>query len=81
MTIEIFTAPNCSDGNAAMAILREHDLRFVEFNIASPASMAAFRARLPRGRSIPQIIINGECIGGYESLRLREKRGELAGST
>lgn len=81
MTIEIFTTPNCSRCSAVKAILREHGLEFVEFNIASPASMAAFRARLPRDRSIPQIFINGENIGGYEDLRQREVLCGLAEGT
>lgn len=81
MMVEIFATPNCSRCNAAKAILREHGLEFVEFNISSPASMAAFRARLPRDRSVPQIIINGENIGGYEDLQQREALGELAEGT
>ena len=77
MKIEIFAAPNCGPCEAAKAMLREHHLEFVEFNIGSPASMAAFRSRLPGAWAIPQILIDGRHIGGYKELRLREARGDL----
>ena len=79
MRIEIFTAPSCGSCDSAKAILREHRLEFVEFDIASPASMAAFRARLPGVRSIPQILIDGRHIGGYEELRLHVGLDEVDG--
>lgn len=77
MEINIFTAPNCDTCNSAKALLREYHLEFVEFNIASPASMAAFRARLPGVQTIPQILIDGRHVGGLEELRLHLGRGEV----
>ena len=72
MKIEIFVATNCGSCTAVTAFLRKHRIEFVEFDIASPASMATFRARLPGAESVPQILIDGRHIGGYEDLRLCE---------
>lgn len=71
MQIEIFTGPNCSWCAAAKALLVERGQPFVEYDISDPAHFAAFGARLPRHRSIPQVFIDGEHIGGYEDLRIR----------
>ena len=79
MRIEIFAAPSSKFCDSAKAFLREHCLEFAAFNIASPASMAAFRARVPGVQSIPQIFIDGRHIGGYEELRLHVGRGEVGG--
>ena len=69
--IEIFTGPGCGYCDAAKALLERHRLAFTERNVSDPAVQAEFRERLPRVRSIPQIFIDGEHIGGYEDLALR----------
>ena len=69
--IEIFTGPGCGYCDAAKALLRSHRMAFTERDVSDPAVQAEFRERLPRIRSIPQIFIDGEHIGGYEDLELR----------
>ncbi|MEM7021623.1 MAG: glutaredoxin [Pseudomonadota bacterium] len=69
--IEIFTGANCSYCDAAKALLSEHKLAFLERDMADPSVRTEFRTRLPRERSIPQIFIDGEHIGGFEDLKLR----------
>lgn len=78
MRVEMFTAPNCSYCEAAKRLLAEHGIGFVERDASDPAVRAEFRERLPREKAVPQILIDGEHIGGYEDLRLRAERGELA---
>lgn len=77
--IEIFTGPNCAFCDAAKALLREKGLAFEEIDLAAdPAHIDAFRTRLPRVKSIPQIFVDGEHIGGLEDLRVRLADGRLA---
>ncbi len=71
MEIEIFTGPGCGYCEQAKALLARHQLAFTERDVSDPAVQAEFRARLPRIRSIPQIFIDGEHIGGFEDLELR----------
>lgn len=71
--IEIFTGPGCGYCEAAKALLTRHKLAFTERDVSEPAVLAEFRERLPRIRSIPQIFIDGEHIGGYEDLELKLK--------
>ena len=71
MDIEIFTGPNCGYCTAAKALLAERKRAYVEKDITEPGVMAEFRQRLPRQKSIPQVFIDGEHIGGYDDLRLR----------
>ena len=66
--IEIFTGPGCGYCDAAKALLKRRRLTFTERDVSDPAVQAEFRERLPRVRSIPQIFIDGEHIGGYEDL-------------
>jgi len=69
--IEIFTGPGCGYCEAAKALLKRHNLTFTERDVSDAAVLSEFRERLPRIKSIPQIFIDGEHIGGYQDLGLR----------
>ncbi|MDH3666844.1 MAG: glutaredoxin 3 [Paracoccaceae bacterium] len=76
--IEIFTGPNCVYCESAKALLRETGLAFDEIDLdADPANLKDFRARLPRVKSLPQILVDGVHIGGLEDLRLHLAEGQL----
>ncbi|MGI9354102.1 MAG: glutaredoxin family protein [Rhizobiaceae bacterium] len=69
MEVEIFTGPGCGYCDKAKALLKEHELAFSERDISETEGIREFRERLPRVKSIPQIFIDGEHIGGYDDLR------------
>lgn len=71
--IEIFTGPECGYCEAAKALLKRHELTYTERDVSQPDVLAEFQRRLLRVRSIPQIFIDGEHIGGYEDLELKLK--------
>ena len=69
--IEIFTGPGCGYCDAAKELLKSRELAFTERDVSDQTVAREFRERLPRVRSIPQIFIDGEHIGGYEDLELK----------
>ena len=75
--IEIYTGPGCGFCARAMELLTDQGLAFVEHDISDPAVREAFLARLPRVKSIPQIFIAGEHIGGYDDLEMLAEKGAL----
>ncbi len=75
--IEIYTGPGCGFCTRAKVLLAEQGLAFVEHDISDPAIREEFLARLPRVKSIPQIFIAGEHIGGYDDLEMLAERGQL----
>ena len=74
--IEVFAGPGCSYCDRAKTALRERRLAFVELDISDQTVLAEFRSRLPRTKSIPQIFVDGEHIGGFEDLMLQLKQME-----
>ena len=72
--IEVFIGPGCSYCDRAKAALQVRGMDFVERDISDEHVLAEFRERLPRVKSIPQIFVDGEHIGGYEDLMLRLKK-------
>ncbi|MGI9389959.1 MAG: glutaredoxin domain-containing protein [Boseongicola sp.] len=71
MEVEIFTGPNCGYCSAAKSLLDKRGIGYAERDMQDATVRQEFADRLPRMRSIPQIFIDGEHIGGFEDLRLR----------
>ncbi len=77
--IEIFSGQNCGYCTAAKRLLDLKGLTYADYDIsADDTHREEFARRLPRARSIPQIFISGEHIGGYDDLVLLNESGGLA---
>ena len=69
--VEIFTGPMCGYCTAAKALLDQHAMAYTERNVRDPEVMNEMRERLPGAKTIPQIFIDGEYVGGYDDLRAK----------
>ena len=69
--VEIFTGPRCGYCHAAKALLQQLGFGFTERDVTDPEVMKEMRQRFPHARTIPQIIIDGEHVGGYDDLRAK----------
>jgi glutaredoxin 3 len=69
--IEIFTGPGCSYCTAAKRLLTSRNLPYVERDITDPDVLAEMRRRLPNARTIPQIFVGDQHVGGYDDLSHR----------
>jgi len=75
--ILLYTTQWCGFCHAAKALLDRKGLPYEEIDIGLDP---AFRERLVEltGRwTVPQVVIDGEPIGGYTELRDLDRRGEL----
>lgn len=77
-SIEVFAGPDCAYCARAKALLAARGLRYVERDITEDVHRNELLRRLPRSRSIPQIFIDGEHIGGCEDLEILDRKGLLA---
>ena len=75
--VEIFTGPNCGYCERAKALLNERNIVYQELDISEEKNLAMFAERLPRLKTIPQIFINDEHIGGEEDLAIIAADGRL----
>lgn len=69
MTIIVYTKSGCPNCDAAKALLRSRGLRFEERNIDDQDERIAFTLAYPDIRQMPQIVVDGQRLGGYEGLR------------
>jgi glutaredoxin 3 len=77
--VEIFTGANCAYCTAAKNLLKAKGLDYEEFRIdQDPARFQEMLARSSNRRTVPQIFINGEHVGGFDDLAAAERSGKLA---
>lgn len=76
--VEIYTSPLCGYCHAAKRLLNQKGIEFIETDVlAEPDKKAEMIQRAQGGRSVPQIFIEGEHIGGCDELHALERAGML----
>ncbi|MCB1400478.1 MAG: glutaredoxin 3 [Rhodobacteraceae bacterium] len=76
--IEIYTTRTCPFCIAAKALLSSKGAPYEEIDVgADPALRAAMTQRAGGRRSVPQIFIGGEHVGGCDDLHALDRAGKL----
>ncbi|MEY2985753.1 MAG: glutaredoxin 3 [Cyanobacteriota bacterium] len=76
--VEIYTWSTCPFCLRALALLKKKGVAFQEYCIdGDQAARDAMTVRANGGRSLPQIFINDQPIGGCDALYALEKAGDL----
>lgn len=77
-TVELYTTPICGFCHRAKTLLSSKGVSFTEVDVmADPSRRAEMVQRANGGRTVPQIFINGEHIGGSDDLAALERAGKL----
>jgi glutaredoxin 3 len=75
--VEVYTAPSCPYCVQAKRLLEARSIPYAEIDLGNdPALRAEIMARTGR-RTVPQIFIDGESIGGYDDLKAMDVAGAL----
>lgn len=76
--VEIYTSPLCGFCHAAKRLLTSKGVNFSEIDVWSePERKAEMVQRANGGRTVPQIFIGGEHVGGSDDLHALERAGKL----
>ncbi|MDG2305999.1 MAG: glutaredoxin 3 [Candidatus Binatia bacterium] len=75
--VKIYTTPYCPYCHAAKDLLAEKGVAFTEVDVAGDFEERARLADVTGQRTVPQIFIGDESIGGYDELAALESRGQL----
>lgn len=67
----------CPYCTMAKRLLSERGFGFEEINIENEGISRGKLMEITGGRTVPQIILNGKPIGGYENLLALDLKGEL----
>ena len=76
--VEIYSTQYCPYCMRAKALLRSKGVQFEEIDVTDDPELRARMVALAGGRrTVPEIFINGEIIGGCDELYALERSGEL----
>lgn len=75
--VVIYTTHYCPYCFGAKAFLRSKDVEFEEIDVTDDPPRRAEMERLSARRTVPQIFIDGQSIGGYDDARRLDASGEL----
>lgn len=75
--IEVYYKRGCPYSRAAMDLLREREIEFVEHDVKGEDATLSWLKIVTGKQTTPQIFIHGEAIGGFEELRNLDHSGEL----
>jgi glutaredoxin 3 len=76
--IEIYTGPLCAFCDRAIALLNKKGVSFKKIDLASdPNKMEDMIKKTNGMRTVPQIFIDGQHIGGSDKLQDLENEGKL----
>ena len=75
--VVIYTTNYCPYCTGAKSLLRSKKVEFEEIDVTDAPARRMEMEQLSRRRTVPQIFIDGQPIGGYDEARLLDARGEL----
>lgn len=75
--ILIYTTATCPYCDRAKTFLTARQLAYQEIRVDIDTEKREEMERLSGRRTVPQLFINGQSIGGYDDLVLLAKKGEL----
>jgi glutaredoxin 3 len=77
-TVEIYTTPTCGYCAAAKSLLRRKGVTFTEVDLyATPERRPEMERRANGRRTVPQIFINGQHVGGCDDLHALDAARKL----
>jgi glutaredoxin 3 len=76
--VTIYTTRVCGFCVAAKRLLAARNVPYTEIDVTGDAAKRAWLVGATGQRTVPQIFIAGESIGGFEELAELDRAGELA---
>ena len=76
--VVIYTADRCARCGNAKALLAGHGIEFDEVNLSKDPVGRAELAQRTGLMTFPQIVVEGETLGGLDDLRVAAENGRLS---
>ena len=75
MEAELFTRPGCGYCVAAKQLLVKKNIKYVERDITDRTHWEEIKSCVPGFRTVPQIFLDGQHIGGFDDLAQHFRQG------
>ena len=77
MKVTIYSTTWCPSCVSAKRLLDDRGIAYNEVNIEEENISREQLAEITGGRTVPQIVINEKCVGGFNDLMILSQNGEL----
>ncbi len=78
MRVQVYTSTFCFYCVRAKSLLKKRLIPFEEIDVSNDPARRAWLVATTRMKTVPQIFIDGEAIGGSDELAAMDRSGELA---
>jgi len=68
MGVEIYTKDSCMFCKKAKELFEENDITYQEHDVSTVAKFKVMQERIASAKTVPQILIDGHLIGGFDVL-------------
>ncbi len=75
--VVVYTTDYCPYCDRAKALLKKRDIAFDEIDVSNDEEKRAWLVKTTNRRTVPQIFIKGEPIGGADELYALDRAGDL----
>ena len=76
--VQVYTTNSCAYCVRAKALLKKRGIAFEEVDVTDDPDKRDWLVKATGRRTVPQIFIKGEAIGGSDELHALDSSGELA---
>jgi glutaredoxin 3 len=76
--VKIYTTRICPYCIAAKQLFAKREIAYEEIDVTGDTAMRAWLVSVTGRRTVPQIFIGGEAIGGFDDLAALDQTGKLA---
>jgi glutaredoxin 3 len=76
--VQVYTTTYCGYCNRAKALLQKRGIPYEEIDVTGDHAKRDWLVSVTHMRTVPQIFIKGEPIGGFDELHALDRSGELA---
>ena len=76
--VTVYTTDNCSMCSSAKMLLGRRNIAYEEINLARDPDGRAKLAEVTGMVTFPQIVIDGESLGGFDQLLAADRAGRLS---
>lgn len=75
--VEIYSTPTCPYCMMAKGLLDDKQVQYEDTTVLDPALREQMMERAHGRRTVPQIFINGQHIGGFDDISALDRAGKL----
>ena len=75
--VQVYTTDYCPYCDRAKALLKRRGIPYEEIDVSDDSAKRAWLVKTTGRRTVPQIFIKGESIGGSDELHALDRSGEL----